>query len=156
MPGGRRAGGTPAPRTRRRRGLLDVSRLDEWEVSLDLLQRPFGADQVQQVLDCEAVSADAWLTAHLAGLNGDAIQAFHAANVQAGIQKLRDRNEMLCQPWAPVAATSGGPAPRRALLPRHAVIPFGDARYQPCLLGSGDIWVTNDLQVTVARPWRMP
>lgn len=39
-------------------GLLDVGGFDEREVLLDLLEGPPGADQVQQVLDREAVPAD--------------------------------------------------------------------------------------------------
>jgi hypothetical protein len=40
------------------RRLLDISRLDEREVSLDLLQRPARSDEAQQVLDGETVPAD--------------------------------------------------------------------------------------------------
>src|ERR1700727_3743496 len=61
--------------------LLDISCLDEREVRLDLLQRPTRSYQAQQMLNCKPVSPDARLATHLAGLDGDAVKAFHTMNV---------------------------------------------------------------------------
>jgi hypothetical protein len=65
----------------RKRWPADVGSLDEREVLLDLVQGPPSTYQAQQVLHCETVSADARLSAHLAGLDSDAVKVLHTANV---------------------------------------------------------------------------
>jgi hypothetical protein len=49
-----------------RDGLLNIRRLDERKVLLDLLQRPARADQAEHMFRSEPVPASARLAAHLA------------------------------------------------------------------------------------------
>ena len=55
--------------------LSDIIRLDEWEVSPDLVDSPVGGQQLQQVLDAEPVATDTGLPAELGGIDRDAVES---------------------------------------------------------------------------------